>query len=38
MHKVKYGTKVREIRATWLSRFKVISNLSYSFPSLTPIS
>jgi hypothetical protein len=38
MHKVKYGTKVREIRAMWLSHFKVISNLAYSFSSLTPIS
>jgi hypothetical protein len=38
MHKVMSGTKVQEIRATWLSRFKVISNLPYSFPSLTPIS
>jgi hypothetical protein len=38
MHKVMYGTKVREVRVTWLSRFKVISSLSYSFPSLTPIN
>jgi hypothetical protein len=38
MHKVMYGRKVSEVRVIWLSRFKVISNLSYSFPSLTPIS
>jgi hypothetical protein len=38
MHKVMYGTKVRMVRATWLSRLKVISKLSYLFPLLTPIS
>jgi hypothetical protein len=37
MHKVMYGTKVREVRVTWLSHFKVISSLCYPFPSLTPI-
>jgi hypothetical protein len=38
MHKVLYGTKVRMVIATRLSRLKVISKLSYSFPSLVPIS
>jgi hypothetical protein len=38
MHKVIYGTKVRMVRATRLSCLKVISKLSYLFPSLTPIS
>jgi hypothetical protein len=30
--------KVRMVRATLLKSHKVINNLSYSFPSLTPIS
>jgi hypothetical protein len=30
--------KVRMVRATLLKSLKVINNLSYSFPSLTPIS
>jgi hypothetical protein len=38
MHKVMYGTKVRMVRATRLLHLKVISKLSYLFPSLTPIS
>jgi hypothetical protein len=38
MHKVMYGTKVRMVRVTRLSCLKVISKLSYLFPSLTPIS
>jgi hypothetical protein len=29
---------IRMVRATWLISFKVINNLSLSFPSLTPIS
>jgi hypothetical protein len=30
--------KVRMVRATLLKSLKVINNLSYSFPSITPIS
>jgi hypothetical protein len=32
MHEVIKGTIVRMVRVIWLSYFKVITKLSYSFP------
>jgi hypothetical protein len=37
MHEVMWGTKGRKVRVTLLKSLKVITNLSNSFPSLTPI-
>jgi hypothetical protein len=38
MHEVIKGTIIRMVRVIRFSYFKVITKLSYSFPSLTPIS
>jgi hypothetical protein len=38
MHEVIKGTIIRMVRVIQFSYFKAITKLSYSFPSLTPIS
>jgi hypothetical protein len=38
MHEVIKGTITRMVRVIQFSYFKVITKLSYSFPSLSPIS
>jgi hypothetical protein len=38
MHEVNKDTMIRKAGATWLISFKVINDLSLSFPSLTPIN